>query len=191
MSLYSKISNTAKKATNLLDNMTSLSGGVLCLPSLLKDLLSPSFYLKSIQSVFDLIKGSLFNIIRGLVNSQIAKITGIITSVSNLIRNTLALITSEVNQVVNTVNELYNSAYNLINTLKSKPNCANASANIFNCLNKVVSNKLTNNVVAKMYDKADQLSESILSTVETDKIITNIANKELEFADKIKSQTRL
>lgn len=185
MGLLSKIGTNVNVAASTLDNVTQISKSILCLPSLLRDMLSPSLYIKGITSVVTDVISVLEKAITGIIQQQIDKVSGVINNAFQVVDS----LKSVVSEVTNTINSVYNVAVNTINNIKSQPNCANANANIFNCIVKTVNNKITNKVAATMYNKIDQLTSDI--SANTSNILDNIAQKELKLANKIRLQTKL
>ena len=174
---------------NTVDKLISASNGLMCLKS---TIFGAPLNLQSIMMGLANVAAGLISAIVASVSEVILKRVGqIVNSVLSPIRQIEQIITDITKVLISTQNIL-DKALNMNSYFQDKQNCANAAAQLMNCLAQAAINKISSKVAMDVDKFIGPIANSVSKEAfKVNGSISNYVNKNTKFIAKAQLQTKL
>ena len=190
--ILNEVNGLLSAANSTIDSYMAAAKSFLCLPSIISSFLSPSLYIKGIAGLITNIKNGILSAVTGIINEKVGQIAGIISQQIGKITSIFNDIAGSLQSINQFINSLWSTANGIVDALKSQQNCANAGADLFSCLTKVVANKLTNKVVSTIDSKLSQVTNDIVNDIAiAGGPIDSFVNRQSDMVAKVRKQIQL
>ena len=193
--LQQSVSGLLNTANSSLDQITSLTKTVLCLPKALRPL-SKGFYAINAKTIVGEIVGSVTQVVGQIVEGIVRSTLNAIEQQLNKLLDYINDISKSIDLVKNFINGIGERGQELVDIIKNDQNCSASNSSFFSCIATAAVNQLTNKAVSKINNKIQNATSDITNQI-TDKItqsggvFDSVVNRQANFIDKITNQVNI
>lgn len=157
----SKLAGGFVGAVGKFDKIAHKAHGLLCMAATLGSFLSPAGLLASLTSMAANAAGMILDAVGGMIQAQINSMLGLVLGPLRMLQNYANRLASLKLEVSVMFVGLESLAENTLNFIFNTQDCANQSAQMMNCMSKLVAKKVTNKVLPKIDSVFGKLQSEI------------------------------
>lgn len=184
-----KVNGLLTSVNDQLDSITTIANGILCIPSILKNFLSPGTYRGIFNAIGSVIFSTVQDIIRSTIVSQIDAITNY---VNYFINHTFEVIEDgirAVQDIIAFIKGFRQKIQDSVDFIKNQENCTFAASTMLACVIEQAAQQVRKNIISDIQLNTGKYVDQVANSVSSaNGAIDQYIDRNTSFLDKARTQ---